>query len=132
MVRGKNGASAEMLINLTNDGWFGESDVGRSHHLLLARWRCAELARPMVRAANTGVSAFIDTRGGVLGRGVAGDEIGMRVEGVLHGEVVPVSGQTIYARIGDVVGLGSLVGAVLMCVGSVIRKKKRGSPPTRT
>lgn len=132
MANGRDGVGAEILFNLTNDGWFGNSDVTRAQHLLLARWRSAELARPMVRAANTGVSAFIDTRGMILGRGVEGDAAGNRVEGVLHGEIAPVRGQTIYARIGDVVGVASLLGMVLMCAGSVIRKKKRGAPPSRT
>lgn len=59
------GGGAGVLVNLTNDGWFGGSDAGRATHLLAARWRCAELARPMVRAANTGISASISARGRV-------------------------------------------------------------------
>ena len=131
MATGRDGERAEMLFNLTNDGWFGDSDVARSQHLLLARWRCAELARPMVRAANTGVSAFIDARGQVLVRGIEGDGRGARVEGILHGEMVPIRGLTIYARVGDVAGVVSLIGAAIMCAVAVIRKKKRIAPPSR-
>ncbi len=125
------GERADMLFNLTNDGWFGDSDRSRAQHLLLARWRSAELARPTVRAANTGVSAFIGTRGEILASGVEGDPGKGRVEGVLTQMMVPVSGLTIFARIGDVAGWASMVGMVVMWGGSIARKKKRGAPPTR-
>lgn len=60
---GGEGAPAAMLLNLSNDGWFGWWDPGRRQHLLAARWRCVELGVPMVRAVNTGVSCAIDRRG---------------------------------------------------------------------
>jgi apolipoprotein N-acyltransferase len=131
MARGRGGVRANMLFNLTNDGWFGNSDRTRSQHLLLARWRSAELAKPTVRAANTGISAFIGTRGEILESGVKGDAGASRVEGVLTREMVPVSGLTIFSRFGDVAGWASLVGLVVMFAGSVARKKKRGAPPSR-
>ena len=53
----------DVLVNLTNDGWFGKSDLGRHAHALHARWRAAELGTPLVRAANTGVSVAYDSRG---------------------------------------------------------------------
>lgn len=55
-----------LLINFSNDGWFGWWDPGRQVHLLSARWRCVELGLPMVRAVNTGISAAIDRRGRIL------------------------------------------------------------------
>jgi len=54
---------AAILVNLSNDGWFGDCDSGRRAHELLARWRCIENRLPMVRAANTGISAAFDSRG---------------------------------------------------------------------
>lgn len=64
---------ADLMINLSNDGWFGDitdapvpSDAGRYQHLLIARWRCVELGVPMVRAVNTGVSGAIDNAGKML------------------------------------------------------------------
>lgn len=99
---------AEVMVNVTNDGWFGFADWGREHHLLGARWRCAELATPMIRAANTGISAVIDARGQV--RDATGERhmLTARAAGVLVAEVAPGELVTVYARLGDVVGQGSL------------------------
>lgn len=52
----------QLLVNLTNDGWFRHS-AAAEQHLANARFRCIELRRPMLRAANTGVSCLVDTTG---------------------------------------------------------------------
>lgn len=57
---------ADILVNITNDGWFGNWDPSRRSHMLVARWRCIELATPMIRSANSGVSCVIDRKGGVV------------------------------------------------------------------
>jgi apolipoprotein N-acyltransferase len=54
----------ELFVNLTNDGWFGKSSATRQH-LINSLFRCVENRRPMVRCANTGVSAYIDEFGRV-------------------------------------------------------------------
>jgi apolipoprotein N-acyltransferase len=52
----------DFLVNLTNDGWFhGSSELDQ--HLITAAFRCVECRTPMVRAVNTGISAFIDGDG---------------------------------------------------------------------
>lgn len=53
---------AQIIVNLTNDGWFKESPAA-AQHFANARFRAIELRRPMIRCANTGVSAAIDTIG---------------------------------------------------------------------
>ncbi len=53
---------ASVLVNLTNDAWFGDS-IAPHQHLEIARMRARESERPLLRAANTGVSAFIDHKG---------------------------------------------------------------------
>jgi apolipoprotein N-acyltransferase len=78
---------ADLLVNVTNDGWFGMSKVARLQHLQIARWRCAELGTPMVRAANTGLSAIIDARGQVVAQGVDGNPDAVNVAGILSGDV---------------------------------------------
>ncbi len=56
--------SADVLVNLTNDGWFhGSSELDQ--HLITSQFRCIENRMPMVRAVNTGISAFIDGNGAV-------------------------------------------------------------------
>jgi apolipoprotein N-acyltransferase len=52
--------SLPMLVNVTNDGWFGNWKPGKQQHLLASRWRSVELGVPVVRAANTGISAAIE------------------------------------------------------------------------
>ena len=82
------------IVNLTNDGWFGIS-TGPYQHLQQARLRAIEQGLPVVRAANTGISAVIDP----LGRMVA--MLGLGVEGVLDSGLPSPIPPTVYARTGD-------------------------------
>ncbi|TVQ30902.1 MAG: apolipoprotein N-acyltransferase [Phycisphaeraceae bacterium] len=105
---------ADVIINLTNDGWFGRFSGGREQHLQAARWRCVELGTPMVRAANTGISCLIDGAGRVIARGPDDREEEVDVEGVMRVSV-PIPGDgaaTIYARIGDLFGWLCLLAAL--------------------
>jgi apolipoprotein N-acyltransferase len=83
------------IVNLTNDGWFGIS-TGPYQHLQQARLRAIEQGLPVVRAANTGISAVIDP----LGRMVA--VLGLGVEGVLDSSLPSPLPPTVYARTGDI------------------------------
>jgi apolipoprotein N-acyltransferase len=83
------------IVNLTNDGWFGIS-TGPYQHLQQARLRAVEQGLPLVRAANTGISAVIDP----LGRIVARLDLG--IEGVLDSALPSAAPPTIYARVGDI------------------------------
>lgn len=56
--------AATILVNVSNDAWFGDSTAPHQH-LQIARMRSLETGRPMIRSTNTGVSAFIDHRGGI-------------------------------------------------------------------
>ena len=101
-----------VLINITNDGWFGGSDRGRRMHAHAARWRCVELGVPMVRAANTGVSGAIDRFGRVIGA------LPGRVAGEAVYPVMPVMPSTLYARLGEWIGWGAMLGIpVLIWLG---------------
>jgi apolipoprotein N-acyltransferase len=74
---------ANLLVNITNDGWFMHSTASQQH-LANAIFRCVENRRPMVRAANTGVTCFVNESGRVTQR--LQDDIGSTfTEGVLTG-----------------------------------------------
>ena len=92
---------ANLLVNVTNDGWFLHS-AGSYQHLANAIFRCVETRRPMVRAANTGVTCFVNAFGRVTQ--TLQDETGSTfTEGVLTGEInVPTEHElTFYTRRGD-------------------------------
>ncbi|MEY2479421.1 MAG: apolipoprotein N-acyltransferase [Verrucomicrobiota bacterium] len=92
---------ANLLANVTNDGWFLRS-AGSQQHLANAIFRCVETRRPMVRAANTGVTCFVDEFGRVTQQLL--DEHGSQfTDGVLSGEVKLKTGRefTFYTRHGE-------------------------------
>lgn len=105
----------QMIVNITNDGWFLQSNE-MEVHTTNAKFRAIELRRPMVRATNTGVTCFIDTLGTVTHR-LADPESGSTlIEGCLPGEVrVPSQGEmTLYARHGDWFALLCLASAAFV------------------
>ena len=100
------------MINLTNDGWFGIS-TGPYQHLQQARVRAIEQGLPMVRAANTGISAVIDPVGRIVAR------LGLGVEGVLDASLPTAIAPTIYTRIGDIPA------AVMVAAGLLVVLRRR-------
>ena len=67
LVRRFAGAGAELLVNITNDAWYGRTSAPYQH-LAMAAFRAVENGRYLVRAANTGITAVVDPRGRVLER----------------------------------------------------------------
>lgn len=94
LARHEKHARPAVFINLTNDGWFGTS-FGPYQHLAQARLRAIEHGVPLIRAANTGISAAFDARGRTLER------LGLGEEGVFSLPLPPRTAPTIYARLGD-------------------------------
>jgi apolipoprotein N-acyltransferase len=108
------GAGAQLLVNITNDSWFGKSP-GAEQHLANAFFRAIENRRPLVRDANTGVTCIVDAEGRVQ-HSLLNAEGSPFTEGVLFGTVdVPRDGAvTFYTRYGDWVA--HLCAAVLLAV----------------
>jgi apolipoprotein N-acyltransferase len=97
------------IVNLTNDGWFGIS-TGPYQHLQQARLRAIEEGLPLVRAANTGISAVIDPVGRIVAR------LGLGVEGVLDSGLPSAIAPTIYARDGDIPAAIIIAAAVIFVI----------------
>ena len=88
-------SSPGWLLNVTNDAWFGTSS-GPYQHFAMARLRSVEQGLPLVRAANTGISAATDSYGRVTGR------LGLNEQGVVDtGLPRRLSVLTLYSRFGD-------------------------------
>jgi apolipoprotein N-acyltransferase len=86
--------TATLLVNVTNDAWFGHSPA-RYQHLQISRMRAREAGRPMVRAANDGVSAVIGSRGEIVAKAPEYEA------NVMRASVQPRIGLTPYARTGN-------------------------------
>lgn len=83
-----------LLVNVTNDGWFGNL-TGPFQHFQQSRVRAVEEGLPLVRAANNGVSALIDPYGRVT------KTIGLNVRGTIDVTIPKPAQLTLYARFGD-------------------------------
>ena len=116
---------ANLLVDITNDGWFLHS-AGSHQHLANAIFRCVETRRPMVRAANTGVTCFINQFGRVTQ--MLRDETGSTfTEGVLTGEIkVPTEHElTFYTRHGELCAkFCAVITLLAILAASAIRRRK--------
>jgi apolipoprotein N-acyltransferase len=99
--------AATLLVNVTNDAWYGRSIAARQHNQIAAM-RALELGRPMLRATNTGITSAIDHRGRVA------RELPWFSEGILEVEVTGRAGTTPYLRFGDALPLA--VAALVLAV----------------
>ncbi|MBX3741093.1 MAG: apolipoprotein N-acyltransferase [Akkermansiaceae bacterium] len=115
----KNGP--QVIVNVTNDGWFKESPAA-AQHFANAKFRAIELRRPMLRSANTGVTASVDTTGRAT---TLTDRKGSHfTNGTLLARVsVPIRpGKSLYGMVGD---LGIiLTGAGGLAVAFLLRRGK--------
>ncbi len=102
---------ARLLLNLTNDAWYGRSSAPHQF-LAITALRSAETGLPMLRAANTGVSAVIDARGVVLQETSIFEKLAFTVD-VPRARATP----TLYTRLGD----WPLAFSWLVLVGSALR-----------
>jgi apolipoprotein N-acyltransferase len=109
----------DVIINVTNDGWFGRS-TGPWQHLAQARLRTIEQGLPMIRAANTGISAIIDSYGRTLRM------LPLMQKGVVDSSLPVAISPPPYARWGDfwllLLTVLAVIGAFLVDKSTPVRK----------
>lgn len=106
---------ATVLVNVTNDAWYGRSIAARQHNQI-AQMRALETGRPMLRATNTGITSAIGHDGRVV------TALPWFVQGILETEVTGRSGTTPYVRFGDV---PLLLGAMaLLALGVLVGRRR--------
>ena len=112
---------ANILVNLTNDAWFGMTSAPYQH-LSMAVFRAVENRIPMIRAANTGFSAFVGPQGKILMQGDLFDEEVLKAS--LKLSPVPL---TFYARFGDIFALSLLVISLIKALSYLYNRRIRHS-----
>ena len=95
MPRHATQAGAEVLLNILNDAWYGNTAAPYQHQAL-ALWRAVENRRSLLRGSNSGVTSIIDAAGRVIAEG------GLFREDVVTGTVPRLQMRTVYTRAGDV------------------------------
>ncbi len=110
--------NATLLVNVTNDAWYGRSIAARQHNQI-AQMRALETGRPMLRATNTGITSAIGHDGLVL------LELPWFTQGILEVEIAGRTGETPYMRMGDalVLALALLLLVVAIAVPRFTRAR---------
>jgi apolipoprotein N-acyltransferase len=118
----------QLLVNITNDAWFGNTSEPWEH-LALSVFRSVEQRTEMVRAVNTGVSALIDLNGRVVARTYSVDPLvtPRPADKILVEPAMVEGGHTFYARFGDV--FGWLCAATTVFLWLILPLISPSSPP---
>lgn len=106
--------NSDYLLTITNDAWFGSS-IGPWQHFQMARMRALELGKPLLRAANTGITAVVNAKGEVT------QQLPQFTADVLTATVQPTKGDTPFKQFGNWL----IYGLSLLCVaGSLLLRRK--------
>jgi apolipoprotein N-acyltransferase len=120
-VRKRAAFGANILIHITNDGWFGKSS-GPFQHALMSQQRCIENGISLARCANSGISMLVDQ----YGRIIAKTRLGVRT--ILSGDIPLARVPTLYTALGDwPVGVSACIAVVQLCIvifRRYVRKKE--------
>jgi apolipoprotein N-acyltransferase len=99
---------ANLLVNLTNDAWYGKT-VAPWQHARLAQWRAIETRRSLLRVTNTGVTSVINAKGEIV------ETLPIFTPAVLKTQVEILEGETFYVRFGDAFAWGiTLISAAIV------------------
>jgi apolipoprotein N-acyltransferase len=115
---------ARFMVNATNEAWFGET-AAPYQFLAMSVFRAAENRIALVRATNTGVSAFIDPFGRISERLQDSTRKELFIAGVLVGEIVLAQEKTFYTQYGDLFAFCQIVVCALLLVFAWVRVKRK-------
>jgi apolipoprotein N-acyltransferase len=116
LVRRIAGSGAEFLVTITNDAWFGDSSAPAQHFSMVV-FRSVENHLAFARAANTGISGFIDPFGRII---VASPTF---TQTALQAEIPVRQTKTFYSRHGDVFAYGCMLISLLFCLYGIFGTK---------
>ena len=123
----KNGA--QVMLNLTNEAWFGKS-AAADQFVAMNIFRAVENRVFIARCTNTGISCIIDPYGRVVEHLKDADGRDIFIQGVLTGSVIPSDSLTFYTRYGDWPPVLCIVFTLVLLVLSLIRKSSSASHAT--
>lgn len=114
LIHADTARSADLVVNLSNGGWFHVSDADRRMHAMTAQFRAIEHRIPMVRSVNTGMSMWVDSCGRI--KKVVGDRRygTARQTGWLVADVQLDARRTLYGRVGEIWPLGCMLASIIM------------------
>ncbi len=114
----RSAIDSNYLINISNDGWFGDS-IGPHQHLQIAKMRALETNRPIIRSTNTGISAIIDADGTIIKQSQQFEQQ------VLTAKITPRTGLTPYVKYGNKPIIILILVLIAIClVLRIIAKRK--------
>jgi apolipoprotein N-acyltransferase len=120
LVRQRVADGANLLVNISNDAWFGDTS-GPEQHLRMAALRAVEMSRYVARGANTGISAVIDPLGRILERG------DLNREQVVSGTVAGVPDLTVYFHIAPFMWPVAVISLIVWLVWVLMLRKQNRS-----
>jgi apolipoprotein N-acyltransferase len=108
--------NAALLVNITNDAWYGQSSAPYQHFSMTI-FRAVENRRALIRAANTGISGFVDP----AGRVIASTQLFQ--DAIITRSVPMLHETTFYSRFGDLFALACLAATLAVAIYSIIRHR---------
>lgn len=107
----------DFIVNITNDAWFGKT-TGPYQHFSMAVFRAVENRKPLIRAANTGISGFIDSNGRILSK------TNLFQQAILTNDVKTDSTKSFYTKYGDLFSYLCIVSSILL-LADILSKARR-------